>query len=124
MGCLCGRWDIETEGGLIDEIPPFQLFRWIEYEECEPFSSRHIELRKVLDTATIANSVRAVGNSFGAKLKMVEIDDLLIKSASEREEERAEKAKKFKRRSREEEIKQFQREMKMLAKCGRPMPGK
>lgn len=119
LGCLCRRWDVEVEGGLLDEIPDWQLWRWIEYAEDEPFDNKHREMRSILDTLVISNSVRAVGNSFGAKLKNVELEHLEI-VGRDREKGRD----KGKKRSREDEIKQFDLEMKMIVKCGKAQPGK
>lgn len=118
LGCLCGRWDVETEGGLLDQIPDWQLWRWIEYSEDEPFDNRHKESRSILDTLVIANSVRAVGNSFGAKLKNVELEHLQIVGRSREKESKA------KKRTKADEIKQFELEMKMIVKCGKAQPGK
>lgn len=118
LGCLCGRWDVETEGGLLDQIPDWQLWRWIEYSEDEPFDNRHKESRSILDTLVIANSVRAVGNSFGAKLKNVELDHLQIVGRGREKENKA------KKRTKADEIKQFELEMKMIVKCGKAQPGK
>jgi hypothetical protein len=124
LGCLCGRWDVETEGGLLDEIPDWQLLRWIEFEEDEPFNNAHKEKARILDTIIIANSVRGVGNSFGAKMKMVEVDNLILtKNKNDKAKAKIVNAN-VKRRNRDEEVRRFEREMRMIAKCGKPMPGK
>ena len=37
LAALCGEWNVECEGGLIDQIPPEQMDAWAEFYRLEPW---------------------------------------------------------------------------------------
>jgi len=67
LGCLCGEWAIEVPGGLIDQIPDYQLYRWIEYYELEPFGEWRNDIRSALGFQPVVNSILAIAAGLAGK---------------------------------------------------------
>jgi len=98
LGCLCGEWAIEVPGGLIDQIPDYQLYRWIEYYELEPFGEWRNDIRSALGFQPVVNSILAIAaglagkSSFeGLELKEFMYDKIreqIEKSRQEQEQQR------------------------------------
>jgi len=101
LGCLCGEWAIEVPGGLIDQIPDYQLYRWIEYYELEPFGEWRNDIRSALGFQPVVNSILAIAaglagkSSFeGLELKEFMYDKIreqIEKSRQEQEHQQKEK---------------------------------
>lgn len=49
---------VEDEGGLADQVTAWQVMRWAEYGQCEPWGEERADLRAGIIAATMANTVR------------------------------------------------------------------
>lgn len=74
LGLATNRINIEEEGGLLDEISDWQLLRWGEYYQSEPWGndfSNHVNARGF---KALSNMILIALSSFGGK--KVDKDDL------------------------------------------------
>ncbi len=87
--CLqCQIWEVETPGGFLDICPAYQLQRWIEYFNHEPFGSEIEDQRQDVRTSFVfselVNNVRVIMTGLGGKrnIEMLKPDHFRISDKS------------------------------------------
>lgn len=65
IGLAMHEWNIEGPEGLMESMPDWQLYRWIEYFQLEPFGDKQQELRSAIGFSEVANSIRAIAAGLG-----------------------------------------------------------
>lgn len=82
--CLhLGRWDVETPGGFLDVCPAYQLQRWIEYFNYEPFGEdikdQRTDIRTSITFSELVNNIRIIMAGLGGKsIPLLEPDHFRI----------------------------------------------
>lgn len=58
LALAVGHWSVEEPGGLADTVTAWQLMRWAEYGQVEPWGETRADLRSAIVASTMANTVR------------------------------------------------------------------